>query len=157
MTSELETNIVAVERVKEYSETPTEVARCPCVLPHLLYICVQCNPCCTRVTERLLLCRQAAWVIEGKQPEPSWPPEGKVTFQGYSTRYREGLDLVLRGISCDITGGEKVRETVVAGASVSVERHLSLLQCLIGSYMYTTAATYKYSVLCLHCVHLYFL
>lgn len=25
MTSELETNIVAVERVKEYSETPTEV------------------------------------------------------------------------------------------------------------------------------------
>ena len=26
MTSELETNIVAVERVKEYSETPTEVS-----------------------------------------------------------------------------------------------------------------------------------
>jgi hypothetical protein len=25
MTTELETNIVAVERVKEYSETPTEV------------------------------------------------------------------------------------------------------------------------------------
>ena len=27
MTSELETNIVAVERVKEYSETPTEVRK----------------------------------------------------------------------------------------------------------------------------------
>ena len=27
MTSELETNIVAVERVKEYSETPTEVSK----------------------------------------------------------------------------------------------------------------------------------
>ena len=26
MTTELETNIVAVERVKEYSETPTEVS-----------------------------------------------------------------------------------------------------------------------------------
>lgn len=28
MTSELETNIVAVERVKEYSEIPTEVTSC---------------------------------------------------------------------------------------------------------------------------------
>lgn len=28
MTSEMETNIVAVERIKEYSETPTEVSQC---------------------------------------------------------------------------------------------------------------------------------
>lgn len=28
MTSEMETNIVAVERIKEYSETPTEVSGC---------------------------------------------------------------------------------------------------------------------------------
>jgi hypothetical protein len=27
MASDLETNIVAVERIKEYSETPTEVSR----------------------------------------------------------------------------------------------------------------------------------
>ena len=33
MTSELETNIVAVERIKEYSETPTEVMLSLC---HLL-------------------------------------------------------------------------------------------------------------------------
>ena len=35
--------------------------------------------------------------------------EGRVRFDGYSTRYREGLDLVLRDITCDIPGGQKVR------------------------------------------------
>ena len=32
-------------------------------------------------------------------------------FDRYSARYREGLDLVLKGISCDIRGGEKVSRT----------------------------------------------
>ena len=31
-----------------------------------------------------------------------------MSFEGYQTRYRPGLDLVLRGISVDISGGEKV-------------------------------------------------
>ena len=39
-----------------------------------------------------------------------WPVEGKVQFERYSTRYREGLDLVLKQISCDIRGGEKVSD-----------------------------------------------
>lgn len=32
-------------------------------------------------------------------------------FDRYSARYRKGLDLVLKGISCDIRGGEKVSRT----------------------------------------------
>ena len=34
---------------------------------------------------------------------------GAIQFSGYGTRYRPGLDLVLRGIDCSIRGGEKVR------------------------------------------------
>ena len=37
-----------------------------------------------------------------------WPVEGRVQFDHYSTRYRPGLDLVLKDISCDIPGGQKV-------------------------------------------------
>jgi ABC-type multidrug transport system fused ATPase/permease subunit len=74
MTSELETNIVAVERVKEYAEAPTE----------------------------------AEWVVEGSRPNKEWPPQGNVAFQAYSTRYRPGLDLVLKKIDAKIEGGEKV-------------------------------------------------
>lgn len=79
MTSELETNIVAVERTKEYAETPTE----------------------------------APPIVKDHRPGPDWPREGKVEFDGYSTRYREGLDLVLKNISVDIPGGTKVDCVVV--------------------------------------------
>ena len=74
MSSELETNIVAVERVKEYTETPTE----------------------------------ADWIIEDNRPDSSWPAAGVVEFSNFSVRYREGLDLVLRGVSFKVNSGEKV-------------------------------------------------
>ena len=74
MTSELETNIVAVKHIKEYSELSTE-----------------------RPT-----------TIATRKPPRDWPPEGHVKFDHYSTRYREGLDLVLKDISVDIPGGTKV-------------------------------------------------
>ena len=81
MASELETNIVAVERIKEYSETPTE----------------------------------APPINESNRPSDDWPSEGHVKFDHYSTRYREGLDLVLRDITVDIPGGTKVvyRSTLI--------------------------------------------
>lgn len=75
MSSDVETNIVAVERIKEYSETRTE----------------------------------AAWDSEGSSaPPPDWPKSGAVKFDDYATRYRDGLELVLRGISANIQPGEKV-------------------------------------------------
>lgn len=40
-------------------------------------------------------------------------------FRGYRTRYREGLDLVLRGIDCDIEGGEKIGIVGRTGAGKS--------------------------------------
>ncbi|KAG8311150.1 Canalicular multispecific organic anion transporter 1 [Homalodisca vitripennis] len=73
MTSDVETNIVAVERIKEYGETPQE----------------------------------AAWEVS-PGPPASWPDKGQVDFKNYQVRYREGLELVLKGVTFSVKGGEKV-------------------------------------------------
>ena len=86
MTSEVETEIVAVERIKEYAEKP----------------------------------REAAWVNESKpRPSSDWPQTGRVQFSNYQTRYRPGLDLVLKGIDADIAGGEKIGIVGRTGAGKS--------------------------------------
>ncbi|XP_064079533.1 multidrug resistance-associated protein 1-like [Macrobrachium nipponense] len=85
MTSDVETNIVAVERIKEYSEIPQE----------------------------------APWDITSKKPQKDWPEEGVVEFRNYSTRYREGLDLVVKNINCKILRGEKIGIVGRTGAGKS--------------------------------------
>nr|XP_046232338.1 ATP-binding cassette sub-family C member 3 isoform X2 [Scatophagus argus] len=85
MSSDLENNIVAVERVKEYSETKTE----------------------------------APWEVEDKKPPPEWPMEGNVQFHDYSVRYREGLDLVLKKLTLNVKGGEKIGIVGRTGAGKS--------------------------------------
>ncbi|KAL5473787.1 hypothetical protein EMCRGX_G028343 [Ephydatia muelleri] len=74
MTSQLESNIVAVERISEYSEVETE----------------------------------APAIIASHRPPDGWPTAGEVRFERYSTRYREGMDLVLRDISVTVPGGTKI-------------------------------------------------
>ena len=37
-----------------------------------------------------------------------WPDMGTIEFRDYRTRYREGLDLVLKGVTFSIGPGEKV-------------------------------------------------
>ncbi|XP_055339686.1 multidrug resistance-associated protein 1-like [Paramacrobiotus metropolitanus] len=85
ITSELESNIVAVERIKEYSEAPQE----------------------------------AAWVVPSSRPQGDWPPEGRVDFKDYQTRYRPGLDLVLKGVTARIASGEKIGIVGRTGAGKS--------------------------------------
>jgi ATP-binding cassette subfamily C (CFTR/MRP) protein 1 len=84
--SEVQTNIVAVERIKEYSDLPQE----------------------------------ASWKSnDGEKPSNDWPQSGAVNFNQYAMRYRDGLDLVIKGISCDISGGEKVGIVGRTGAGKS--------------------------------------
>ncbi|XP_064629834.1 multidrug resistance-associated protein 1-like isoform X2 [Lineus longissimus] len=73
-TCDMESSIVSVERVQEYTEVESE----------------------------------APWEIPEKKPKDDWPDAGRVVFDEYSTRYREGLDLVVRGIDCAMKPGEKV-------------------------------------------------
>ncbi|KAG0227715.1 hypothetical protein BGW41_003704 [Actinomortierella wolfii] len=48
-----------------------------------------------------------------------WPQSGHVQFKDYSTRYREGLDLVLRHVSFDVQPGEKIGIVGRTGAGKS--------------------------------------
>ena len=45
------------------------------------------------------------------RPDPplSWPHKGDVKFEDVELAYREGLPLVLRGVSFEVKSGEKVR------------------------------------------------
>lgn len=71
---EIETNIVSVERVIEYTKLTPEA---PDELPDV-------------------------------PSPPGWPSRGVVAFKNYSSRYREGLDLVLKDVNFEVKAGEKV-------------------------------------------------
>uniref|UniRef100_A0A7N6BWN4 ATP-binding cassette, sub-family C (CFTR/MRP), member 3 n=1 Tax=Anabas testudineus TaxID=64144 RepID=A0A7N6BWN4_ANATE len=71
------------------------------------------------LSQILCLCSQAPWDVEDKKPLPEWPMEGNVQFYNYSVRYREGLDLVLKNLTLDIKGGEKIGIVGRTGAGKS--------------------------------------
>jgi ATP-binding cassette subfamily C (CFTR/MRP) protein 1 len=81
---EIESQIISVERMKEYIELPQE----------------------------------APLQIAGIKPPSNWP-SGAIEFKNYSTRYREGLDLVLKGLSFSIKAKEKVGIVGRTGAGKS--------------------------------------
>ncbi|RKO83977.1 P-loop containing nucleoside triphosphate hydrolase protein, partial [Blyttiomyces helicus] len=82
---EIETNIVSVERIKEYIDLPQE----------------------------------APYIISDHRPPASWPEGGAITFEEYSTRYREGLECVLKDISFSIKPREKIGIVGRTGAGKS--------------------------------------
>ncbi|KAJ2042756.1 hypothetical protein H4S04_007127, partial [Coemansia sp. S16] len=61
-----------------------------------------------RIQEYEQLTPEAPEVIEDNRPERSWPEQGMVEFKNYSTRYREGLSLVLKDVSFSVRPREKV-------------------------------------------------
>ncbi|KAM7197693.1 P-loop containing nucleoside triphosphate hydrolase protein [Rhypophila sp. PSN 637] len=72
-----------------------------------------------RVLEYASLPSEAPEIIHRNRPPVSWPSRGEVEFKNYSTRYREGLDLVLKNISLDIKSHEKIGVVGRTGAGKS--------------------------------------
>ncbi|MGH0168853.1 UNVERIFIED_CONTAM: hypothetical protein FKN15_055569 [Acipenser sinensis] len=62
---------------------------------------------------------QAPWIVPDKRPPEDWPTQGKVEFNDYSVRYREGLDLVLKNLTLQVKGGEKIGIVGRTGAGKS--------------------------------------
>ncbi|KAJ6635068.1 Multidrug resistance-associated protein 1 [Pseudolycoriella hygida] len=83
MATEVETNIVAIERVNEYANRKQE----------------------------------APW--KTVPVDPTWPQKGVVKFVNFQVRYREGLDLVLKGINFSVNSQEKVGIVGRTGAGKS--------------------------------------
>jgi ABC-type multidrug transport system fused ATPase/permease subunit len=72
-----------------------------------------------RVLEYASLPSEAPEVVFKNRPAIGWPAQGAVSFQNYSTRYREGLDLVLKDVSLDIKPREKIGVVGRTGAGKS--------------------------------------
>ena len=72
-----------------------------------------------RVLEYANLPSEAPDVIFKNRPNLGWPANGAVKFENYSTKYREGLDDVLRNISLNIKAREKVGVVGRTGAGKS--------------------------------------
>ncbi|CAI5973409.1 unnamed protein product [Closterium sp. NIES-64] len=51
---------------------------------------------------------EAPLSIPSHRPPSSWPDRGAITFENLQIRYRPDLPLVLKGVSLQINGGEKV-------------------------------------------------
>ena len=72
-----------------------------------------------RVLEYARLPSEAPEIIASRRPPVAWPAKGEVDFRNYSTRYREGLDLVLKNINLDIKSNEKIGVVGRTGAGKS--------------------------------------
>lgn len=51
---------------------------------------------------------EAAWEILPKRIPQDWPSVGEIRFVDYKLRYDDDLNLVLKGLTMTINGGEKV-------------------------------------------------
>ncbi|KAJ5723756.1 Metal resistance protein YCF1 [Penicillium malachiteum] len=72
-----------------------------------------------RVLEYANLPSEAPDVMFKSRPSIGWPAQGAVSFNDYSTRYRPGLDLVLKNINLDIKPHEKIGVVGRTGAGKS--------------------------------------
>ncbi|KAL9616795.1 MAG: hypothetical protein Q9160_008358 [Pyrenula sp. 1 TL-2023] len=72
-----------------------------------------------RVLEYANLPSEAPDVVFKNRPNIGWPADGAVKFENYSTRYREGLDLVLRNVNLNIRPHEKIGVVGRTGAGKS--------------------------------------
>ncbi|XP_003374070.1 putative multi drug resistance-associated protein [Trichinella spiralis] len=71
-----------------------------------------------RTNEYMHTPTEAALTSDERLPN-DWPTNGTIQFSDYKLRYREGLELCLKGITCLIRGGEKIGIVGRTGAGKS--------------------------------------
>ena len=69
--------------------------------------------------------QEPAHEIPEHKPAPEWPSQGQVSLKNVVMSYRAGLPPVLKGLSMDIKGGEKIGIVGRTGAGKS-----SIMSCL---------------------------
>ena len=52
--------------------------------------------------------QEAPHEIPDSKPAPEWPAKGAIEFKDVTMRYRPGLPLVLKSLSMQVKGGEKI-------------------------------------------------
>jgi len=57
--------------------------------------------------------------IKNNELKQNWPVDGTIVFNNFSTRYREGLDLVVKDLNVTIKNGEKIGVCGRTGAGKS--------------------------------------
>lgn len=72
-----------------------------------------------RVEEYIQVEQEAPTVIPDSRPPANWPEQGEVVFEGYSTRYRADLNLVLKGVTFRAAPGERIGVVGRTGAGKS--------------------------------------
>ncbi|CAM0912877.1 unnamed protein product [Alopecurus aequalis] len=61
-----------------------------------------------RVNQYMDIQSEAAEVVEENRPAPDWPQDGNVELTDLKIRYRKDSPLVLHGITCRFSGGDKI-------------------------------------------------
>ncbi|MCJ1469079.1 hypothetical protein MMC07_007712 [Pseudocyphellaria aurata] len=72
-----------------------------------------------RVKEYLDVDQEAKAVIPETRPSGNWPSQGAIEFINYSTRYRSGLEPVLKNVTFSVRPGERVGIVGRTGAGKS--------------------------------------
>ncbi|KAJ6639011.1 Multidrug resistance-associated protein 1, partial [Pseudolycoriella hygida] len=72
-----------------------------------------------RVKEYSQIKSEAPWNVPSQKLANNWPEVGTVEFNDFELRYRDGLDLTLKGLSFKIDGSEKVGIVGRTGAGKS--------------------------------------
>lgn len=83
MAGQVETQIVSVERIAEYTESPVE-------------------PSGTSAADG------PAAPVAKVTPPPEWPSKGAITLKDFKMKYRTSTPYVLHGVSAEVGGGDKV-------------------------------------------------
>lgn len=88
-----------------------------------------------RVHEYTVMAQEAAHYVPAADPPRAWPSIGALSFRNVSMRYREGLPLVLKGVSFEVQGKMKVGVVGRTGSGKSslVTALLRLVEVSSGS------------------------